>query len=165
MTPRTMDAPRGRRRERSGGFTLVELLVVVSILGIVAGLAIPNMRTVITKTRATEIAADVDVVRVAVMQAHATTLAWPEETGSGVVPPELAPFLPEGFTFQRNGYELDYERLPLPGGLPGDPSVTLLVGVAVTTESDELGNAFVELLGGSILFSAGNTHTVVIDRM
>lgn len=165
MSARTMHAARGRRQERRGGFTIVELLVVVSILGIVAGLAIPNMRTVITKTRATEIVADVDVVRVAVMQAHANTLVWPEETGTGVVPPELEGFLPEGFTFQRDGYELDYEQLPLPGGLPGDPSVTLLIGVAVTTESAELGNALAELLGGSILFSAGNTHTVVIDRM
>lgn len=154
-----------RRRRRDGGFTLIELLVVVSIVGILAGLAIPNMRTVLMRARATEVAADFEVVRVAAAQYNADSNLWPPETTLGVVPPELVDYLPGGFDFQGNGYELDYERWDLPSGLPGDPNTRTLIGVSVTTDTDELGNAVAQFLGGSILFSVGNTHTVVIDRM
>jgi len=165
MNAHTTSGPRRLARERRGGFTLIELLVVVSIIGILAGLAIPNMRTVTLRARAAEVAADLDVVRVATLQFNASAMLWPSETGPGVIPPELVAYLPGGFTFQRRGYELDFERWELPGGLPGDPSTRTLIGVSVTTDTEELAHAVARLLGGSILFSAGNTHTVVIDRL
>ncbi len=149
---------------RRGGFTLIELLVAASIVGILAGLAIPNLRTMIYRARATEVAADMEVVRVAALQYHADALAWPAETALGTVPAELNNYLPENFVFTGNGYELDFENWSLPGGLPGDPNTTTLIGVSVTAGSDDLGNAVAEFLGGAIVFSVGNTHTIVIDR-
>ena len=52
----------------------------------------------------------------------------------------------------------------LPGGLPGDPNTTMLIGVSVVAAEDDLGSAIGEFLSGAIVFSVGNTHTVVIDR-
>ena len=151
--------PEGRR----GGFSLIELLMAVSIVGILAGLAIPNLRSMTYRARAAEVDGDFQVVRTAVLQYNADQFTWPAEVGTGVVPPELDGYLPEGFSFQGNGYELDYERLT---GvfLPSDPSTTQLIAVAVTADTDELSNAIVELLGGSIIYSSGRKHTVVIDR-
>jgi len=74
MNAHTTSGPRRLARERRGGFTLIELLVVVSIIGILAGLAIPNMRTVTLRARAAEVAADLDVVRVATLQFNASAM-------------------------------------------------------------------------------------------
>lgn len=137
--------------------------MAVSIVGILAGLAIPNLRSMTYRARAAEVDGDLQVVRTATLQYNGDEFTWPDEVGTGVVPPELDGYLPEGFSFQGNGYELDYERLT---GviLPNDPTTNQLIAVAVTADNDELSNAIIELLGGSIVYSSGNKHTVVIDR-
>ena len=155
----------GRRPEgRLGGFTLIELLVVAAIVGILAGLAIPNLRTVLLRARATELAGDMEVVRTAVLQYNGDRFGWPSDEAPGAIPSGLEPYLPDGHSFQRNGYQLKYENWNLPSGLPGDPGTKRLIGVSVVVEDPVLGNALVEFLGSAIVFSVGNTHTVVIDR-
>lgn len=143
---------------------MVELLVTVAIIGILAGLAIPNVKTLVQRARAADVAGTLNVVRVAVLNYNADTHAWPPETGSGVVPPGLVPYLPANFSFKRKGYTIDYENWSLPGGLPGDPSTRTLIGASVTTTDARLGEALMDELGSAIVFSVGNTYTVVFDR-
>jgi type II secretory pathway pseudopilin PulG len=142
----------------------VELLMAVSIVGILAAVAIPNMRNMTFRARATTVAADLEVLRVATLNFNGDRHAWPADAAAGVVPTELNGFLPDGFSFDGNGYQIDFENLPFPGGLPGDPTTTRLIGASVTSTDDRLHNAIAELLGGNIVWSLGNTHTVVIDR-
>jgi prepilin-type N-terminal cleavage/methylation domain-containing protein len=149
---------------RRGGFSLVELLVAVSIVGILAGLAIPNMRNMTFRARATTVAADLEVLRIATLNYNGDQHGWPADAAAGVVPPELAGFLPDGFSFDGNGYQIDFENLSFPTGLPGDPTTTQLIAANVTSSDDRLHNAIAELLGGNIVASVGTTHTVVIDR-
>ncbi len=138
--------------------------MALSIVGILASLAIPNLRSMTFRARATEVAGDLEVVRVATVSFNGDAHTWPADAAQGVIPPELNGYLPDGFSFQGNGFELKYEHFNLPGGLPGDPNTTQLIAVSVTVETEELSNAVVELLGGSLVFSVGSTHTVVIDR-
>ena len=152
-----------RNDQRRGGFSLIELLMAVSIVGILAGLAIPNLRNMTWRARATEVAADVDVVRVSTNQFNADESAWLAEVVQGVVPPGLAPYLPEGYSFQRDGYEMDYDRIS-PVNVPGDLGTTQLIAVTVVIDTDELSNTVIELLGGSIVWSVGRSHTFIIDR-
>jgi type II secretory pathway pseudopilin PulG len=142
---------------------LIELLVAVSIVGILAGLAIPNMRNVTFRARATAVFGDLNVIRQATLDFNAAQNAWPPNEASGTIPAGLVPFLPEGFSFTGEGYELDFENLNLPFGLIGDPSATRMVGAAVTAPDDALSNAIAEVLGNSIISTVGNTHTVVFD--
>jgi len=148
---------------KRGGFSMIELLVAVSIVGILAGLAIPNMRNVTFRARATAVFGDLNTVRQATLDYNADQNAWPPNEASGDIPAGMVPYLPEGFSFQGDGYELDFENLTLAFGLPGDPSVTRMVGAAVTATDDALSNAIAEVLGGAIISSVGNTHTVVFD--
>jgi general secretion pathway protein G len=46
-----MNASILRRRRSQGGFSLIELIVVVTIIGILAGIALINVRTAQTKAR------------------------------------------------------------------------------------------------------------------
>ena len=149
---------------RRGGFSLIELLVTVSIVGILAGLAIPNLRNMQFRARAVEVAADIEVVKVATVSFNGDMHAWPADATLGTVPPELNGFLPDGFSFQGDRYELKFENYALPLGLPFDPSTRQLIAVSVTADDDELSNAIAELLGGALIFSVGLTHTVLIDR-
>jgi prepilin-type N-terminal cleavage/methylation domain-containing protein len=149
---------------RRGGFSLVELLMAVSIVGILTGLAIPNLRTMQFRARAAEVAGDLDVVRVATVSYNADVHQWPADATAGTVPTELTNYLPANFSFAGNGYELKFENYALPGGLPFDPQTTQIVAVSVAADSEGLSNAIQELLGGSIIASVGTTHTVLIDR-
>jgi len=156
----TRMSPKDSRR---GGFSLIELLVAVSIVGILAGLAIPNMRNVTYRARATAVFGDLNTMRQATLDYNADQNAWPPNEPSGTIPAGMVPYLPDGFSFQGDGYELDFENLTLAFGLPGNPNVTRMVGAAVTATEDALSNAIAEVLGGAIISSVGNTHTVVFD--
>ena len=149
---------------RRGGFSLVELLLTMSIIGILAGLAIPNLRNMTYRARAAEVAADLEVIRVGAATYNSDMFTWPADGTQGVVPTDLVSYLPTGFQFVGAGYELKYENFSVPGGLPGDPSTTQLIGASVIADTDQLSNAIIELLGGSLVFSVGRKHTVVIYR-
>lgn len=152
------------RRHGQGGFTLIELLLVVVIIGILAQIAIPNYRALTVKARAASLVADIDVVEQAARSYQADLHSWPSDSPTGAVPPGMAPYLPQGFSFAGEDFELDWENMGVPGGLPGSPGVSRLLGVGVVTGNTELGEALVELLGDTGWYLIGNRYIRIIDR-
>lgn len=85
------------------GFTLIEVMIVIVITGILANIAIIALRGYRVKAEASRVLGDVQVIRVAVMGYYADFNGWPPEAAWSDTPPGLEPYLPVGFSFQRNG--------------------------------------------------------------
>jgi len=149
------------RENPEGGFTIVELLVVVTIVGILTSIAIPKFRAVKRRATATQIVGDFDVVRHAAMSFFVDSGYFPPEAGSGATPRNLGPYLPSGFKFTRSDWMMDYENWPT-GGVGG----ATVIGVSFTTKDQQLGATAMSLLGNSPIFTSGTKkYTVVISGM
>lgn len=145
-------------RTTRAGITLVELLVVLLLVAILARFAIPSYRKYVYIGRAAGVVAEVHTVRVAAHSYHADTGRWPPDVKRGVVPPELQPYLGDGFTFTRPDYLLDWEHWIFPDGTPSRPSTKTIVGVSLTTSDKVLGRAFVDLVGESVARATITDH-------
>ncbi len=148
------------------GFTMVELLTVTAIMGTLARMATPNLHAVLLKAEAASVAGDFETVRVAVQNYYADHLQWPPDASTGRVPEGLARYLPDNFSFVREGYELDWENWVLPDGLPQHPDTGVLIGISIVTKDRALGEAVVNLLGARMAhYTLGDRYTFVIESM
>ncbi|HEV3408902.1 MAG TPA: type II secretion system protein [Chthoniobacterales bacterium] len=76
------------------GFTLVEIMVVVAIIGLVTALALPSLMKARQRTNRTRLAEQLRVLRDAFeMYAAENSGAYPPDAGPGEVPAGMAPYL------------------------------------------------------------------------
>ena len=150
-------------RGRYGGFTLTEILVVAAVTSLLARIALPNFQEAVIQARAASALGDVNVVRTAAASYHARSNRWPAQAPPGVVPPELLTDLPDGFTFERGEYQLDWEHWSLPDGIPPNSGPMTLIGVSIATADDLLGNAVAGLMGNNGWYSMGNNYTFLVE--
>ena len=145
---------------RRAGFTFIEMLIVMIVLGLLAALA--TLKYIDLKNRAltAQASSDMDAVRLAAYSTWYETGAWPTEVGAGVLPAEMTPYLPKGFSFSRPEYTLDYENLAPPGG---GPSAGMQVGVILSSTNARMQLALEQTLGNKGPdFITGSNLTFVI---
>jgi len=145
-------------RTRRAGFTMIELLMVLVILGLLAGLGLLKYIDLKATARTSALAGDVRAVELAVLNYYADFEAWPAEVGAGTVPTGLGSLLPGGLnvSFDRQFYMLDYQNIDL-GGSP-------LIGIAVTSTDAKLMSKFISTFSGrGPFYLFGGTLTYVIS--
>lgn len=141
------------RHSRERGFSLIELLIVVTIISIVAAIAQPQLHRVLLKARAADVVGDMNAVKAATLQYQADSLRWPPDRNRGIVPPGLELYLPDGFSFTNERYVLDLDNW---GGTPFD------IGVTMITQDSDLGLAVLDLLGKNV-WASGEKYSWVIQ--
>ena len=65
------------------GFTLVELLVVIAVIGILAAIIAPNAFRAIENSKVAAAISDYKAIRTAVLNHYADTGRWPKNAGAG----------------------------------------------------------------------------------
>lgn len=93
------------------GFSFVEMLVVMIVLGILASIALLRYRDLTNEALAGKVATDMQTIRLAAMNYYADTEGWPADAPDGTVPPELVPLLPDNWSFASPNYTYDFDNL------------------------------------------------------
>jgi prepilin-type N-terminal cleavage/methylation domain-containing protein len=81
--------PSSPRRPDSAGFTLVEIMIVVVIIGLLAAMGIPALGRVRERTENTTVANDLRTFSAAFDQYALEFGSWPADGAAGVVPVEM----------------------------------------------------------------------------
>ncbi len=136
-------------------------MTVMLLVGVLTRIAMPQMQDVLTRARATEIRATFAVIEEAATRLTVENQPWPQDADAGVVPAALSRNLPQGFSFERDSYQLDWENWTLPQGTPGDPTLRGVVGISITTSDRSLGLALMDVIPWNAKFALGETYTFI----
>lgn len=149
---------RGRR-----GWTLIELLMVMLILGILVNLAVPALRLIRRRAEAAHVIGDMRVIHVAALASHADLGLYPPTDDWGNVPPPFVPTLPEGFEFLYGEAMYRWHRYAAPDGSPMDPSQTELLAVEVRVDDPGLAATIRSLYKGRLTFGSATNVFFILE--
>ena len=149
------------------GFSLIELMIVVAIIGILANLAYPHYYRLIKKADAARVIGDLHSIHIAVSTHYTAEGVYPDDYYPGGKPKELEPYLAENFSFDLTpelDVKYDWENWSGKNGNPIWPHTDTIYGVSVTTRDMALVNTIQGMLGDSNFhYTLGRNYTYIIE--
>jgi prepilin-type N-terminal cleavage/methylation domain-containing protein len=149
-------------RTRRSGFTIIELLISLTIVALLASIAVPKFRDIRRRATAAQLMGDFDVMRHATLSFFVDSQYFPEEAGKGNIPVNLARYLPNGFSMKKPQWELDYENWALATGSEYTKT-GIIIGVSFTTADTALGRTAMKLILNAPSFTVGDRYTFLIS--
>jgi type II secretory pathway pseudopilin PulG len=136
------------------------MMVVVVVIGLLASIVTLKYIDLSRTAYAAKVVGEFTTVRLAAYNYEADhNNQWPPAAGAGIVPNEMIPYLPDGFSFVAPSYTLDWDnRAP-----STDP---YMLAISLSSSDAALMNALAQNLGNNApYFFAGNRLTyVIVDR-
>lgn len=121
------------------GFSLIELMVVITIIGLLVRIAMPRYREMRGRATAASIVGDVHAVRVASYNYYADAGKFPAIAANGKVPTELTTYLPKNFSFNKKSIgSYRWYVWTVTSGKGKTKTTETLVGVRVTPSDKKL---------------------------
>ena len=152
-----LTTPARRPQRRRQGFSLIELMTVMAVIGLLAAIGIPRYREMKRRAYFANIVSDFNTVRVASYNYFADNSTYPPDGSAGTPPAAMIPYLPQNFKFDNGIYTLDYDVWPS----PLNPQ-QLVVGVTVTSDDQELVNMVARnIQAGGLGLNVGNGYTYI----
>lgn len=143
---------------RRRGFTLIELMIVITIVGLLARIAIPRVNEFRLRGRAARIVGDLEVIRGAAFHVSADSGHWPLAPGPGLIPPEMQSYLPPGMSFNPEpGVVYDWRLTDMPNGDPGQAGPGATMGMGADVSDDALRVELQRALSGQPTLTSGST--------
>lgn len=149
---------------RTNGFTLVEIMIVVVIVGILAGIAIPTFLSIRMGAQVTRVSNDYRTFATA-FEIHAFELGyWPADVDRGVIPPTMVDYL-KGEAFANTtpiggNWDWDFEHADFYAGISlVDPTADESVFIKIDEALDD-GN----LSTGKFRRTAPNRYTFILEE-
>lgn len=103
----------------ASGFTLVEIMVVVVIIGLLAAMGLPTFRQVTLRSKATAVVNDFRAFQTPLVTYNLQNGRWPANAEIGQIPTELTAGMPNQFTLKTpigGAYKWNYDVSA--GGIP-----------------------------------------------
>lgn len=150
------------------GFTLVETMVVLCVIGILASLAIPEYIKAKKMAQAVSVIGDFKVIQTAAIVCFTETGKYPPDYYPGGVPKELIPYLPKEFEFKRTpelDVRYDWENWKRVDGNPKHPYTGILYGISVTTKDKVLVKYIKSVYKGKFYFSLNDNYTFILEEI
>ena len=144
------------------GFTIIELLMTVTIVGLLSSIAVPKFRDIRRRATATHLMGDFDVMRHATLSFYVDSQYFPAEAGSATIPKNLKNYLPTGFKMKKPEWTMDYENWSLKTASKFTKT-GIVIGVSFTTADTALGQTAMRLIGNAPSYTMGTKYTFLIS--
>ncbi len=137
-----------RTCKKAQGFTLVEVLIAMTIVAILANIAMPAYQSMKLRAMGAAVVGDINVIETAAFDVFARTGSFPP-TAFGNVPSGMAESLPSGFTFSGGDttygwITIDFLGISIIGPIVSNPNPIIMDRVLQSHSGPVLG-------GGSLL--------------